>query len=206
MNLNFQLQTATRLAVGLACLAMCYRSLAFCIPWFIRAWALPQKLWAVKWKFQSFHDVQEISCTRFGFEVELYSKCRRCSCFVGRISARSLSSMEFFELKSGTESWRKCVSPDTGQNLLCWQVLERDFLLTYYHCLKTVVLNVQASRFCLLLPHLEQFITSRLSIDKNNKWTITILLLSCQFTFVHRNTSPLENLTINACNVAHLPS
>jgi len=100
----------------------------------------------------------------------------------------------------------KCISPDTGQNLLCWQVLERDFLLTYYHCLKTIVLNVQASRFCLLLPHLEQFIKSWLGIDKDNKWTTTILLLSCQFTFVHRNTSPLENLTINACNVAHLPS
>jgi len=48
--------------------------------------ALTKMLWAVEWKLQSFHDVQDVSCTRFGFELELYSKCRRCSRCVGRIS------------------------------------------------------------------------------------------------------------------------
>ncbi len=66
---------------------MCYRSLAFCIPQVHPGIGFNQNAVGHRMEIPVLlYNMQEALVFRFGFELELYSKCRRCSRCVGRIS------------------------------------------------------------------------------------------------------------------------
>lgn len=71
------------------------------------------------------------------------------SCCVGRLSASSFVQLESIFFRKQNRDLEKMTSlGESFSSIAC------------YHCLKTIILNAQASCFCLLLPPLEQFIMS----------------------------------------------